>query len=64
MKTFTATALASATLLSLASAQEQYQINPDSVSDANRQFWCQSQITQCPVSRDISTTHHSDTTTI
>jgi len=49
MKTFTATALASATLLSLASAQEQYQINPDSVSDANRQFWCQSQITQCPL---------------
>lgn len=49
MKTFTATALASAALLSLASAQEQYTINPDSVTEANRKFWCQSQITQCPL---------------
>ena len=51
MKTSTATALASAALLSLASAQEQYSISPDSVSEDNRKYWCQNQITQCPVSR-------------
>ncbi|KAM0692528.1 hypothetical protein Q7P36_007082 [Cladosporium allicinum] len=49
MKTFTATALASAALLSLASAQEQYTINPDSVSEATRKVWCNSQTTQCPL---------------
>jgi hypothetical protein len=50
MKTFTTTALASAALLSLASAQEQYSINPDTVPDSTRAVWCNSQITQCPVS--------------
>jgi len=49
MKTFTATALASAALLSLASAQDQYTINPDSVSEATRKVWCNSQTTQCPL---------------
>lgn len=49
MKTFTAAAIASSALLSLASAQEQYQISPDSVSETTRQFWCNSQITQCPL---------------
>lgn len=52
MKTFTAAAVASSALLSLASAQSAgtYQINPDSVSSSDRQYWCNSQITQCPVS--------------
>jgi hypothetical protein len=58
MKTFTATALASAALLSLAAAQDQYTINPDSVTEANRKFWCNSQITQCPVSRAIPIFNH------
>jgi hypothetical protein len=49
MKTFTTTALASAALLSLASAQEQYSINPDTVPDSTRAVWCNSQITQCPL---------------
>jgi len=55
MKTFTASVIASAALLSLASAQEQYNIAPDSVSEDNRKFWCQQQITQCPVSCGIPT---------
>lgn len=50
MKTFTVATLASGALLSLASAQEQYQITPDSVSQSSRDYWCQQQITQCPVS--------------
>ncbi|GAB7332555.1 hypothetical protein MBLNU13_g04336t1 [Cladosporium sp. NU13] len=49
MRTFAATAIASSALLSLAYGQEQYQIAPDSVSETTRQFWCNSQITQCPL---------------
>lgn len=54
MKTFTAAALASGALFSLASAQEQYQIAPNSVSSSDRSYWCQQQITQCPVSPLVS----------
>jgi hypothetical protein len=50
MKTFAATAIASSALLSLASGQSVYQIDPNSVSESTRTFWCNSQITQCPVS--------------
>lgn len=49
MKTFTISALASGALVSFASAQEQYQISPDSVSSSNREYWCQQQLTQCPL---------------
>lgn len=49
MRTFAATAIASSALFSLAFSQEQYQIDPNSVSESDRTFWCNSQITQCPV---------------
>lgn len=49
MKTSTATAIASSALLSLASAQQQYTIDPNSVSSSLRSYWCDSQITQCPL---------------
>jgi hypothetical protein len=49
MKTFAATAIASSALLSLASGQSVYQIDPNSVSESTRTFWCNSQITQCPL---------------
>lgn len=49
MRTFAATAIASSALFSLAFSQEQYQIDPSSVSESDRTFWCNSQITQCPL---------------
>jgi len=50
MKSFAATAIASSALLSMASAQSSgYQIDPNSVSSSLRTYWCNSQITQCPL---------------
>lgn len=48
MKTVAAFSLASALL---ASAQQTYTIDPNSVDNNTRAFWCQSQQTQCPVCR-------------
>ena len=42
--------LALTSLLALrASAQQTYAINPDTVSDATREYWCQQQELQCPL---------------
>ncbi|KAK5134366.1 hypothetical protein LTR08_006546 [Meristemomyces frigidus] len=51
MKSFTATAFAaSATLLlSAVSAQEQYTIDPNSVSNTTRENWCTNELSQCPL---------------
>jgi hypothetical protein len=48
MKTFAATVVASSALLSLASGQT-YQIDPNSVTETTRDYWCNSQKTQCPL---------------
>ncbi|KAL2357344.1 hypothetical protein BJ546DRAFT_1024553 [Cryomyces antarcticus] len=48
MRSFTAITLVSAAI-GLSSAQAQYSINPNSVDLNTRQYWCQSQITQCPL---------------
>ncbi|KAK5124208.1 hypothetical protein LTR85_001911 [Meristemomyces frigidus] len=49
MKAFTAATIATATLLSSVSAQEQYTIDPNSVSNATRSSWCYSQTAECPI---------------
>ncbi|KAI5366254.1 hypothetical protein Slin15195_G077760 [Septoria linicola] len=48
MKSSTA-AVATTLLLSGARAQQQYRIDPSSVSESTRDFWCQQQTTQCPL---------------
>lgn len=49
MKTTAALAFASSLLLTSISAQEQYSIDPSSVSNSTRQAWCTSQLAQCPL---------------
>ncbi|EME38288.1 hypothetical protein DOTSEDRAFT_75749 [Dothistroma septosporum NZE10] len=56
MKSFVAIAIATGLFVSTGSAsfglpkrQQQYTINPDSVSNVTRDFWCQEQTTQCPL---------------
>ncbi|KAK4550311.1 hypothetical protein LTR36_003278 [Oleoguttula mirabilis] len=49
MKAFTTAGIATATLLASVSAQEQYTIDPDSVSNATRTSWCYSQVAECPL---------------
>ncbi|CAK1363263.1 hypothetical protein CB0940_04635 [Cercospora beticola] len=47
MKTSTTAAVATSILLS--GVRAQYTIDPQSVSKSTREFWCQQQITQCPL---------------
>jgi hypothetical protein len=42
-------ALASAATLAVAQSQTQYQINPDDVDSNLRQFWCDQQLSTCPL---------------
>ncbi|WPH02439.1 Hypothetical protein R9X50_00530300 [Acrodontium crateriforme] len=51
MKSSAATLAVAATLLLSASAQTngQYQIDPNSVSSGTRSYWCQQQISECPL---------------
>lgn len=49
MKTFTQASIATALLATVTSAQDQYRINPDSVPESLRDFWCEQQLAQCPL---------------
>ncbi|KAK5109787.1 hypothetical protein LTR62_006520 [Meristemomyces frigidus] len=49
MKSYTTLSAASALLLSAAVAQQTYQIDPTSVSNSTREYWCQQQTAQCPL---------------
>ncbi|CZT19431.1 uncharacterized protein RCC_05282 [Ramularia collo-cygni] len=49
MKTFAVVSLATALLTTSVAAQDQYRINPESVSESLRTFWCDQQLAQCPL---------------
>lgn len=49
MKSSIQAILATALLTATVTAQDQYRINPDSVPDSLRNFWCDQQIAQCPL---------------
>lgn len=49
MKAFTQALAATALLATTVSSQQQYTIDPNSVSSSLRDFWCQQQIAQCPL---------------
>ncbi|CAK4030793.1 Hypothetical predicted protein [Lecanosticta acicola] len=49
MKPFTRFSIATAVLLTAVSAQVQYSIDPNSVDNSTRQYWCQEQQAECPL---------------
>lgn len=49
MKSFTKTAIATTLLASSVSAQSQYTIDPNTVSNDTRNYWCEQQISECPL---------------
>ena len=56
---YTSTALLALTsLLSLASAQQNYIIDPNTVPDWKREYWCSQQQAQCPLYVYAKPKHH------